>query len=412
MALQDVITGGPLLADNIRDTLAYYGGQVTHQWLTYFKWTANINEWSKCKPYLDTNTPNRTEPLATDAERAAVARNKNIPEVGGYGIEILSVYNSSVKDLYDKVVANNNMGYKYKRPRGGSPIRGLFIMGDFIGYTPLATIPVTHTFTDGQMIYSTDNKIEIKGGMLTTDSSLEGQIREEDLYPRLLDNSDQPYAPNRGMLVVYTGSDGLKHGLWATTEIPYASGGGVILMGTWASELQGKKAVAMEFFTNYPANYNSNHPSSTVEWDTAANGYWFAAIPDAIREIEFASATVIKPDTPSGKLWGQVIINSARYTDTTYTLCTGNFDFSTIGSAYAGGAVSNIKYGIYTNTACTTAIVEKTMTPFNIGAETTKRVTFSLSNNTNNQVTYFGVWANGVLQAYKSIALPLLDDEA
>ena len=412
MAAQDVITDSPLLAVNVRDTLAKYEGQVTDNFLSYFKPNANINEWSKCKPYLDTNTPNRIERLATDAERAAVARNKNIPEVGGYGIEILNVYNSSVKDLYNKVVANNNMGYRYKRPRGLSPLLGAFIMGDFIGYTPLATIPVTHTFTDGQKIYSTDNKIEIKGGMLTTGSSLEGQIREEDLYPRLLDNSDQPYAPNRGMLVVYTGSDGLKHGLWATTEIPYASGGGVILMGTWASELQGKKAVAMEFFTNYPANYNSNHPSSTVEWDTAANGYWFAAIPDAIREIEFASATVIKPDTPSGKLWGQVIINSARYTDTTYTLCTGNFDFSTIGSAYAGGAVSNIKYGIYTNTACTTAIVEKTMTPFNIGAETTKRVTFSLSNNTNNQVTYFGVWANGVLQAYKSIALPLLDDEA
>lgn len=407
MAVKDTIEGSPLLAVDVRDTLSYYGGEVSDDFLTYFKSTANINEWSRSKPY---NIVGQIFSPSTDAERAEVYRNDNTPTVGGYGISIVNVYNSSLKDLYEKVVANKNYGYRYYRPRGDAmyPYR----MGDFIGYTPLAALPITHTFNEGQVFSDEVGSIEITGGTLVTDTSLEGQITEQDLYPRLVDDSGNESDPNRGMLVVYEDDNGDTQGLWATTTIPYISTAGALLVGAWASALQGRTAIAMEFFTNYPANANSNLISitnPTPAWDETASGYWFAATPDPIRTISFKAATLPPDDTPAAKLIAEVIFSvNPRYTDEDNTRMTAQFYFSSKGASYGGGSLTNIKYGLYTDRACTNAIEEKTRTSFTIANNTDSSKTFAnLTNSAGVEVTYFGVWANGYLQKYMAVLLNL-----
>ena len=420
MSVQDVITDSPLLADNIRDTLAYYGGQVTHKWLTYFKPNANIDEWSKCKPYAIFGRTNRLE---TDAERAAVKRNKNIPEVGGYGIQVAYVYNSPLKDLFDLVTGSlwKNNGYRYSLPRGGKYGDSLaqpMVMGDFIGYTPLAVQPIEHTFREDQVISDNTLTIPIVGGLKAENISNEGQITEEDLYPRLLDENGNSYAPNRGVLVVYTGSDGLKTGVWATTEIPYQSSGTQVLRGPWKNLLAGKQVVVMEFFTNFRANANSNArpvigEEEVPQWNQTASGIWFAAIPSPIRNVKFEGGTIIPPDTPAVKLIVDVIFSiQPAYRDENNTFMTAQFYFTAKGAQYSGGAVSGIKYGIYSNSACTNAIAEETASPITVNKGTNSNpYLFSHKNDTPNKLCYFGVWAFGVLQRSMAVMMKAMIDE-
>lgn len=394
MAVKTIIDNNPSLSLNVRDTLAYYGGEgISDNHLSFFQRSANVDEWSKRKPY---RILGRTQFEMTEEERKANGRD-SASQCGGYGIQIVSVYNSSLKSLYDAVVRRKNNGYTYLRPAGtqSGKVVEPFVMGDFMGYTPLAVMPVTHTFKEGQKIYDQDATIAISGGMNIYDASLEGQIRIEDLYPE---------GANRGMLVVYKDDSNVERALWATTNIPYAGQGTQLTLGSWASLLNGRDAVAMEFFTNYRANANSNEskigegivPAWTA---TPSEGnIWFAAIPDPIRNISFAKTMTAKPNTPSARLKCWIDVSYAKYTDTANTRVSVKFAFSSQGADYGGGTLSSVKYGIYANRACTLPIEERTMASFQLANNSRKEVTAFFNNKTGNDLAYFGVWADGYLQ--------------
>lgn len=115
MAVHDIIPR-QFTADDVRDTLNAGGGSVGNNWVDYFGEKANIDMWSKNKPFRLNLNGEATSTNKYDAN---------------YGIDLASVGNSSLLELFKKAIANSS--WKYLFPRGGS-YNEPFRFDDFIGY--------------------------------------------------------------------------------------------------------------------------------------------------------------------------------------------------------------------------------------------------------------------------------------
>ena len=162
----------PLKAVDIRDTLNHYGGKVTNDTTSYFTTDANINRWSKHKPFVTGFIGD--EFLRYDSEKwnkqtgtiPKVYMNSNLQ----YEPALIEVWNGCSEDEW----------FQYELPSGGElePLR----MGDFRGYRADATSPFksfscdsteiepvngTANFTLNMRYYLNDENAQADGGMLS-----------------------------------------------------------------------------------------------------------------------------------------------------------------------------------------------------------------------------------------------------
>lgn len=408
MAVKEIITTSPLLGRDIVDTLSYYGGiGVSDNVLSCFSLTAGINAWARNKPMRS-----NASIAMTSAEKESNGRSDGF---GGYGISIYYAFRKSPIDFYkDEILKyKRTVGYAYRRPQGGqaSPYRP----ADFIGYNAVASIPVTNTFRDEQFIPTATTSIPLDGGINTTPPPSEYQISESDLYPQIDNGDGTTSKPNRGILVIYKDSSNNDAYLWATSTLPTGTGISAPI-GSWANILQGKTVTIMEFFTNYPANRNSESNSISdpnPEWENSVHNFWIAAIPDPLRvitfeKIESGGGGGTTPTTPIAYAeitsWPTFISDDNKSVSVTFIISAQN--------GYSGGNITGIRYGIYTNSRCTTAVTEKTIASFNLQKNSKKTFSDRALASDGEEIRYFGVFFNGSLQASKAVALAKYDDIA
>ena len=417
MSVKDKITSNPLMADDIVDTLAYNGSVTVskNNLLTCFNFAANINVWSKCKPMLHSTLIEMTNEQKREVGRSATGA-MNGEKVGGWGISIYNAYKTSPIDFYLNTMKNKVAGYRYLRPASGrmSPFR----LADFIGYFPTAPMPTTNTFDDDQVIFDTTTSIQLIGGVQSGVINSEDCITLEDLYPQIDNGDGTTSPPNRGILVVYKDKSNLDAYLWATTTLPYNG-----VAGAWRGILNGKKATIMEFFTNYPANKNSNLSSMTnpnPSWDNAE--YWIAATPDPIKTVQFqdSDGTIVPPGSGSDGLLPAAV----RFTENgspkfvtpigkpqDNSRVTATFYFSSKGNSYKGGNITDIRYGLYEDSTLTKEIDVKTATSFYLANNSDSQLFgagTTFNNNTGRANIYFGVRYGGY-KRYASIPLVEMD---
>ena len=262
----------------------------------------NINPWSKWKPIHCANTLTLNNEL--------LKRNK-------YGIEILEANNPGA--LVNLIKQNNNSGYKYDKPRGGSfsPYR----LGDFRNYYHNALLPVSAFYKDG-------DEIHIGGITSSNHGSYEAIIegmKLPDLEPEESDYISQ------GMLYDYLDYSGnkipLKKGVYFTdgTNDCWYSGKAYY----WTTEFQrfsGKQVEAYEFYTNATRTPNDL-------WVADAKDRFYA-LPEPYHTIS------VDKKVPAGSRKVLVICHPELSTDrrsVSYTL-----QFSAVGEVYRGGTISNI----------------------------------------------------------------------
>lgn len=116
--VQKIIPSTNIKLEDIRDTLAANGGNVTNVLGTFFAEGAKINKWSFYKPY-------------------SYAKNFDMTDAEIYNINCGMTFNSTPTPSSTITSLNNGTVWSYKLPTGGSssPYR----LGDFRGYNPKST---------------------------------------------------------------------------------------------------------------------------------------------------------------------------------------------------------------------------------------------------------------------------------
>lgn len=417
MAVKNKITSNPLMAIDVVDTLAHNGGigVTSGNLLSCFTLISGLNPWSKSKPMRHTAPIEMTNEQKRELGRAATGAS-NGEKVGGWGIRVYHAFKTSPIDFYLNTMKSKKAGYMYLRPSGSqhSPYR----MSDFIGYFPAAPMPTTNTFDDDQVIFDTTTTITLMGGVQGETLNSDDCVTIDDLYPQIDNGDGTTSPPNKGILVVYKNSQNLDAYLWATTQLPY---NGVI--AGWRSILEGKKATIMEFFTNYPANRNSNLSSikdPNPSWDNTE--YWIASTPDPIKSVQFqdSDGTIVPPGSGSDGLLpaavkiaenGQPKFASLKGNAQDYSQVIARFYFSSKGNSYKGGNITDIRYGLYSDSALTQEIDVRTATSFNLPNNSDSSIFgtgIRFNNSTGRANIYFGVRYGGY-KRYASIPLVEMD---
>lgn len=266
-----------------------------------------INPWSKWKPIYSSVVTMTIEELK--------ARN--------YGLEILRAKNA--EELYRKVAANGNKGYKYNRPTGGSaaPYR----LGDFRNYEHQAFEPMSTTYRNGDVQKiggATSSNQEsykkylmgVEVGDITDDST--PYLTMNDLCD-MTDGAGNTMKFYRGALV----TDG-TYTYWASDYIPW-------YMNTF-QRFSGKTVTVFEFLTNA-----LNNPDYTY---TASAEDVFFSLPNPIVTID------VSGESPSGSRKVGWVMN-ASFLDEYYGNVKITVYFHAIGDIYRGGTISNVWLGIY-----------------------------------------------------------------
>lgn len=177
----------PLKAVDIRDTLNHYGGKVTNDTTSYFTIDANINRWSKHKPFIN------KDPFLPFKSDAWNKQTGTIPMVYmhsnlQYEPALIEVWNGCSEDEW----------FQYELPNGSSdqPLR----LGDFRGYRADATSPFksfssdsmeiepingTATFYLNMRYYLNDELAQADGGMLSL-GDIAFQNNDYDYYMLLV----------------------------------------------------------------------------------------------------------------------------------------------------------------------------------------------------------------------------------
>lgn len=177
----------PLKAVDIRDTLNHYGGKVTNDTTSYFTTDANINRWSKHKPFIN------RDPFLPFKSDAWDNQTGTIPMVYmhsnlQYEPALIEVWNGCSEDEW----------FQYELPNGSSdqPLR----LGDFRGYRADATSPFksfssdsmeiepingTATFYLNMRYYLNDELAQADGGMLSL-GDIAFQNNDYDYYMLLV----------------------------------------------------------------------------------------------------------------------------------------------------------------------------------------------------------------------------------
>lgn len=413
MAVLNVIPGTDLKAVDIRDTLNANGGIVNDNFLSYFKWSANINMWSKFKPKSDSVVDIKTADL-TDEQHQNVGYDINT-NCGGWGLQVVAAVNTSPYQLYQSVLNNQERGVTYRLPKVGTTsgsgaitIGAILRMGDFRRYFAGAVNPISHTFVEGQKIpYTLDySEIPLTGGVMNIPNS-EYQIQVSDIYPKITDSSGKETLPNRGVLILYKGGDyNLDTYLWAIGTLPFYNNSEI------TAQISGKSVVAFEFFTNAPnglyggPSIKSNN--NNAMWGNSLNGYWVASSTDPLRNISFASTGGVQPSPEEN-------IATIQWTyEPTFLDVTNNnvrAMFKVKGSS-TGGTLRMFYYGLYKDALCLTPIDQRGPEGFTIGANAEKSFGGNFNNPSGGVNCYFGVKANGKVMAKIRVKSNLLDDEA
>ncbi|MBQ7855001.1 MAG: hypothetical protein IJ352_08305 [Muribaculaceae bacterium] len=250
-----------------------------------------INMWSKWKPIATTATTLTTEELV----------NKN------YGITIITATTPLL--LLSAINDNNNVGANYNKPIGGSVAP--FRLGDFRNYNHNADIPVVPFYNDGD-VENIGNVSASYSKQITTltPSPNEWSIGVNDLYPQM----------NRG-LAIYDESNNTM--LWSTTSIPYGKRG-------W-QQLAGKEIKVIEFYTNIMENTDSTMYVATSD-DV------FCALPQPLHTITLTTTTADDSDLTSHDA---CVVGNFTLNDNN-SVCHYSFKFSSLGSNYVGGTLSNV----------------------------------------------------------------------
>ena len=283
MALNKILPKINLRYNYIRDTLNMDGGSVTNDFESAFQEAANINPWSKYKPF----NCNRAYIGTTDEqlqllkqEKIAfipVEENRETTIYYRYGVAVLqvqSVYDPSL--LYGLVLKHGGKGYLYDRPTGGvsSPYR----IGDFRLYYPMAINPVGCTYYNGEEVPINGAESDydfrktlmgVEQGAAPDDSNL--FLTRGDLYVEKLLAGQQSDGLHRGAMV----TDG-KTSVWCSEYIPWGSSDSRFNF----QQFMGKEVTVFEFLTN--VNYNLDKRDDFP----GSGGQVFMALPDPIRTIK------------------------------------------------------------------------------------------------------------------------------
>lgn len=269
--------------DDIRDTLNANGGSVDNNFESAFQEAANINPWSKYKPFncnrAYIGTMNEQLQLLKQEKIAyiEVEENRQAAVYYRYGVAVLqvqSVYNPSL--LYGLVQKHGGRGYLYDRPTGGasSPYR----IGDFRRYYPMAYNPVGCTYYNGEEvpINGAESNYDflktlmgMEQGAAPDDSNL--YLVKDDLYKERVIPGQESVGLHRGAMV----TDG-KTSVWCSEYIPWGSSDSRFNF----QQFMGKEVTVFEFLTN--VNYNLDQRDDFP----GSGGQVFMALPDPIRTIK------------------------------------------------------------------------------------------------------------------------------
>ena len=283
MAVNRVLPTINLKYDYIRDTLNMDGGSVDNNFESAFQEAANINPWSKYKPFncnrAYIGTMNEQLQLLKQEKIAyiEVEENRQATVYYRYGVAVLqvqSVYNPSL--LYGLVQKHGGKGYLYDRPTGGasSPYR----IGDFRRYYPMAYNPVGCTYYNGEEvpINGAESNYDflktlmgMEQGAAPDDSNL--FLTRGDLYVEKLVAGQESDGLHRGAMV----TDG-KTSVWCSEYIPWGSSDSRFNF----QQFMGKEVTVFEFLTN--VNYNLDQRDDFP----GSGGQVFMALPDPIRTIK------------------------------------------------------------------------------------------------------------------------------
>ncbi len=320
-----------------------------------------INPWSKWKP------------ISLNATTMTLALLKN----ANYGITIKNATTASA--LLTAVKNNNNLGFTYNKPTGisTSPYR----LGDFRNYDHTANLPIGSYYEDGDDepingVSSTYSKtisgLESADSPDETDDSLT-YLTKYNIYPST-DTNGNAYTLTRGLLV----TDGTNTS-WSVGSVPWGN-------SNW-QRFKGKECTVLEFLTNLA-------DGTTFATHTSASSDRFYALPYPLHTINVTNVT------PSGSKTVFIdlsqSLNKIAFQDTTYGKVVYNFQFSSIGSVYAGGTIQNVYIGLYRDINCTDVITQKKLADsITIGSEEVGSNYFGTLTNTGNSPTvYVGFYWN------------------
>lgn len=317
MALNRILPTVNLKYDYIRDTLNMDGGSVDNNVTSAFAETANINPWSKYKPfncnraYIGTMDEQLQLLKQEKVAYIDVEENRQTAVYYRYGIAVLqmqSVYNPYL--LYELVQKHGGKGYLYDRPTGGvtSPYR----IGDFRRYYPMAMDPVGCTYYNGEEvpINGADSNNEasyrkvlmgVEQGAAPDDSNL--FLTRGDLYVEKLLAGQESDGLHRGAMV----TDG-KTSVWCSEYIPWGSSDSRFNF----QQFMGKEVTVFEFLTN--VNYNLEQRDDFP----GSGGQVFMALPDPIRTIKVTNGypTGFSKITVTGNANGTLVEDRVQYSFT------------------------------------------------------------------------------------------------
>ena len=285
---------------------------------------SNINIWSVWKPISSTATT-----LTYD-----ILKNAN------FGINILSATMAAA--LLTSVKNNSNKGFTYNKPTNN------YRLGDFRNYNHTAAIPLFSTYEDGDVI-----KI---GGVATSyTQGIDGveQVTPDDLTTSTYLTKSHLYpsnALNKGVLI----TDGTNTS-WSVGNIPWGN--------TYWQRFGGKSVTALEFLTNLSSG-------TTFVGHTANSNDRFYAIPYPLHTISASTAV------PAGSktVW---VDGDFMWTDTTFKTVSYNFTFSSIGTAYGGGTLTNIWIKLCTDNKGVNALASKRLEAGSITLGAEERYSFT-----------------------------------
>ena len=327
-----------------------------------------INVWSKWKP-VSSN-------LITMTWAALKSLN--------YGISILS--STTPANLLTLVQNAGGIGYSYLGATGGTNSK--YRLGDFRFYNKDAGVPIYPHYRDGdtEKIANVSSTYSVNiDGIETVDVGGDGDdsqtagISRANIYP------SGSYL-QRGVLLV----NGTTQ-VWSVGHIPYGQ-------SQWQA-LKGKTCTCLEFLCNL------NDGDSFVNHTMNANDRFYA-LPSGICEITLLN------QTPSGSkdafCTGRVELSADRGS-VSYRIA-----FSSVGDVYAGGTLSNVYVGLYSDMECRNSIYGpvKIANSISLSAEqTSSYYTGICTNNTYSEGVIFGVIWNGNVQ-WKTTPMAIVDPTA
>ena len=158
--------------------------------------------------------------------------------------------------------------------------------------------------------------------------------------------------------------------LWSTTTIPYGKRG-------W-QQLAGKEITVIEFYTNVMENTDS------TTYILTSNDV-FCAIPQPLHTITLSTTTAEDSDLTSHDA---CVVGTFTLNDNN-SVCTYSFKFSSLGSNYVGGTLSNVAIKLSKDYNDSEVYAVANLGNITLGSEEeTQLFTGTLSNKRNDDGTY------------------------